>query len=68
MVAVAYRRWSFARGSNYKALTGKILVFWMSGRLWEVVAHGVSTVVRYVVEKHYAGAGPHQYGVPQAHE
>ena len=40
----------------------------MSGRLWEVVAHGVSTVVTYVVEKHYAGAGPYQYGVPQAHE
>ena len=27
VVAVAYRRWSFTRGSNCKALTGKILVF-----------------------------------------
>ena len=44
MVAVAYRRKSFTRGSNCKALTGKVLVFWMSGRLREVVAHGGSTV------------------------
>ena len=46
MVAVAYRRWSFTRGSNYKALTGKILVFWIGVRLREVIAHGGSTVVR----------------------
>ena len=30
--AVAYMR------SNCKALTGKILVFWIAGRLWVVVA------------------------------
>ena len=28
MVAITYRRWSFTRGANCKALTGKILVFW----------------------------------------
>ena len=39
MVAVAYRRWSFTRGSNCKALTGKILVFWIGGRLWDVAAY-----------------------------
>ena len=39
MVAVAYRRWSFTRGSNCKALTGKRLVFWTGGRLWEAVAY-----------------------------
>ena len=39
MVAVTYRRWSFTRGSNCKALTGKILVFWIGGCLWEVVAY-----------------------------
>ena len=50
MVAVAYMRWSFTRGSNCKALTGKIAVFRIGGRLWEVVAyeevvaHGGSTV------------------------
>ena len=44
VVAVAYRRWSFTRGSNCKALTGRVLVFWIGGRLWEVVAHGASTV------------------------
>ena len=27
LVMVAYRGWSFTRGSNCKALTGKILVF-----------------------------------------
>ena len=44
MVAVAYRRWSFTRGSYCKPLTGKILVFWIGGRLREVVAHGGSTL------------------------
>ena len=38
MVAVAYRRWSFTGASNLKALTGKVLVFSIGGRLWEVVA------------------------------
>ena len=37
---VAYKRWPFIGGSNLKALTGNILVFWMSsGRSGEVVAH-----------------------------
>ena len=44
VVAVAYRRWSFTRCFNGKALTGKILVFSIGGRLWEVVAHGGSTI------------------------
>ena len=35
-VAVAYRRWSFTRGSNCKASTGKLFLFWIGGRLWEV--------------------------------
>ena len=43
MVVVAYRRWLFTRGSNSycycKALTGKVLVFCIGGRLWEVVAY-----------------------------
>ena len=34
VVAVAYRRWSFTRDSNCKALTGTILVFWRGGRTW----------------------------------
>ena len=38
MVTVAYRRWAFTRSSNFKALAGKILVFWIGGRLWEVFA------------------------------
>ena len=33
VVALAYRRWSFTRGSNCK-------VFWIGGRLWEVVIYG----------------------------
>ena len=51
VVAVAYRRWSFTRGSNSKALTGKILFFFDGrslmggGRIRTVVAHGGSTVV-----------------------
>ena len=38
VVAVAYRRCLFIRDSNCKALIGKLLVFWIGGRLWEVVA------------------------------
>ena len=45
MVAVAYKRWSFTRGSNCKASTGNVFVFWIGGLLWEVVAHGGSTVI-----------------------
>ena len=30
---------------NCRALTGKVMVFWMGGRSWEVVAHGGSSVV-----------------------
>ena len=39
MVAVGYRRWSFTSGSNCKALTGNILVFWIGGCLSEVVPY-----------------------------
>ena len=39
MVAVAYRRWSFTRGSNCKASTGNVLVFRIGGRLWDVIAY-----------------------------
>ena len=39
MAVVAYRRWSSTRGSNFKALAGKLLVFWIGSRLWEVVAY-----------------------------
>ena len=51
VVAVAYRRWSFTRGSNCKALTGKILVFCIGGRLQELVVHGGSIVSRNLTEK-----------------
>ena len=39
VVAVAYRRWSFTRGSNCKALTGKVLLVWIGGCLCKVVAY-----------------------------
>ena len=34
VVAVAYERCSFTRVSNYRALTGKKLAFWIGGRTW----------------------------------
>ena len=47
MVTVAYERWSFTSVEvlNCRALTGKVMVFWMGGHSWEVVAHGGSSVV-----------------------
>ena len=34
MLAVPYGRWSLTRGSNWKALTGKVLVFRIGGHIW----------------------------------
>ena len=34
------------RGSNWKALNGNVLMVWIGGRLWEVVANGGSTVLK----------------------
>ena len=53
MVAVAYRGRSFTIDSTCKALTGKILVFWIGGRLWKVVAHGSLTVNSFTVLQDY---------------
>ena len=39
VVAVAYERWSLTRGSKYSDLTGKLLVFWKTGRSGEVVTY-----------------------------
>ena len=36
---IAYRRWSYTRGSKWKVLTGKNFVLWIDGRLWEVVTY-----------------------------
>ena len=43
-VIIAYERWSFTGGSDYKALTAK---YWCLDKwsLREVVAHGDSTVL-----------------------
>ena len=41
VVSVAHRRWSFSRGTNF---TGKVLVFWLGGRLRKVVTHRGSNV------------------------
>ena len=40
-----FRRWSLTRGLKYSDMTWKLSVFWWTGRLREVVATGVSTVV-----------------------
>ena len=41
--------WSFTRGSNYSALAGKILVFWIGSHLWKVLAHGLLTILGITV-------------------
>ena len=46
VVGVALKRWSFVRGSNYRALTGKILVFYIGGPLREVVAYETCSHMR----------------------
>ena len=37
----------YVRGSSYGVLIGKILVFWIGGWLWKVVAHVGSTVILF---------------------
>jgi len=46
VVAVMYERWSLTRGFKYSDLylTWKLVVFWKTGRLGEVVATGGWTV------------------------
>ena len=39
VVADAYRGLLFTRGYNCKVLTGKVSVFWMDGRLWQMVTY-----------------------------
>ena len=46
VVAVAYERWLSTRASKYSDLTGKLLVFWKTGRLGEVVTTVGSTVLK----------------------
>ena len=45
VVAVAFERWSLTRGSHCSDLAEKLLVFWKTGRLREVVATKGLTVV-----------------------
>ena len=51
------------RGPNCKALTLKILVFWIGGRLWEVVAHGSSTVVNKNITSYFLNGTFCSFGV-----
>ena len=46
MVAVAYERCPFTRASNYKALTEKILMFWI---VWSLMGSTVYRYERYMV-------------------
>ena len=41
---IAYRRWSYTRGSKCKVLTEKNFVSWIGGRLWEVVPPAGSSI------------------------
>jgi len=47
VVAVAHERWSLTRGSKYSDLTRKLLVFWKTGRLREVVATRSKACMNY---------------------
>lgn len=48
VVVVPHWRWSFTRGCNWKALTRKILMFWIDDCLRGVVAHGGFIIVLVV--------------------
>lgn len=59
MVAVAYERLSFTRGSKYNELTGKTLqlVFWKRGRLQDVHRQGGSPVCVKNLNSIFTGRG-----------
>lgn len=48
VVLDTYKRWLFTQGSYYRALSGKILLFWIGGRLLEVGTHGGSNVLLFI--------------------
>ena len=51
--AVAFGRWSFTRGSDYRDMTGKVGVVLpdTGGRIWEVIAHVSSTVLTTTIDQ-----------------
>ena len=53
MFAVAFGRWSFTRGSDYRDMTGKVGVVLpdTGGRIWEVIAHVSSTVLTTTIDQ-----------------
>ena len=40
VVEVAYSRWLFMGGFDYKALIGKMLAFWIGGQIEEIMRGG----------------------------
>ena len=53
LIAYTCKRWLlFMRSSCYRALTGKMLVFWINGCLQEVVAHEVLTLYLFVCQNY----------------
>ena len=61
---ITYGKWSFTRSSNCNALTGKILVFWIGGRLWAVVAYERSRRTWRFNCSSNRGLVSHVYGLP----
>ena len=58
VVAVAYWSWSFTKGFNCKGLTGKVLVFWMSGCLngrWSLTRGGRTWRFNCIIRKIITG-------------
>ena len=53
VVAVAFGRWSFTRGSDYRDMTGKSACVLpdTGGHIWEVIAHVGSTVLTTTIDQ-----------------
>ena len=56
-MTVDYERWSFTRESNYRALTGKNLVFFICGRLREVDSYETWSYLEFQVNPNLKNEG-----------
>ena len=56
-MTVDYERWSFTRESNYRALTGKNLVFFICGRLREVDSYEKWSYLEFQVNPNLKNEG-----------
>ena len=55
VVAVADKRWPFTRGSNFKALSGEILMFLLGGHTWTEFSVSILELLKFLCNSYLVG-------------